>query len=201
MSPLREAAEKAGIVKPLRWVQCATDEVGTLRLPYSKHAVALHFSETEFGTYGIVKSMGRYEAWLRTKPVSGSYVSSAEAMNAAQADYEARILSALNPDFLSELDTARKEVERLGKLSDQQFERIDSLTADLERVGRQSAASDRGLTEAKARIAELEGLVSEAQYYAELWRDEFDSDGARDLIAKIDAALSPETTEGGPDHD
>ena len=38
-----------------------------------------------------------------------------EAKAAAQTDYEQRILSALNPDFLSELDIARAEIERLAK--------------------------------------------------------------------------------------
>lgn len=36
-----------------------------------------------------------------------------EAKKTVEADYEQRILSALNPDFLSELDTARAEIERL----------------------------------------------------------------------------------------
>lgn len=35
------------------------------------------------------------------------------AKAAAQADYEQRITAALNPDFLSALDTARAEIERL----------------------------------------------------------------------------------------
>lgn len=56
------------------------------------------------------------------------------------------------PTLYSALDTARAEIERLGKLSEQQFAKIDSLTVDLERVGRQSAA-------AQERIAELEGLA------------------------------------------
>jgi hypothetical protein len=74
-----------------------------------------------------------------------------------------QVIDAIDPRdvlaLLSELDTARKEVERLGTLTEQRFERIDSLTVDLERVGRQSAASDRALTAAKARIAELEGAL------------------------------------------
>lgn len=56
-----------------------------------------------------------------------------EAKDACQADYEARILSAINPDYASELDTARAEIERLRAMLTA-TEKHGSVYAAVERV-------------------------------------------------------------------
>ena len=73
-------------------------------------------------------------------------IDAAEA--AAQADYEQRILSALNPDFLSELDTARAEIE--------------SISATAEANEWRAETAESALTAAQARIAELEQTLRRA---------------------------------------
>lgn len=88
-----------------------------------------------------------------------AYVSNSEAF---KHNFGYRLIDALEGSA-SELNTARVEIGRLTKLVEQQFAKVDALTVDLERVGRQSASATSALTAAQARIAELEGLVQQAE--------------------------------------
>jgi len=105
MTTLRDAAENATawvpvvpVVRGLVW------EVG----PYTLNAQGYRI---EYGEGGRL--------YVRSSEASGmfgtiEFADSVDAAKAAaQADYEQRILSTLNPDFLSALDTARAEIERL----------------------------------------------------------------------------------------
>lgn len=65
-----------------------------------------------------------------------------EAKKTVEADYEQRITAALNPDFLSELDTARAEIERL-----------KSMFTATEKHGSVYAAVERVLDERSAWVA------------------------------------------------
>jgi hypothetical protein len=92
----RPEAGTAGVVrvKALEWRESAITEHKDLRVPYSRLVVT--FAESAVGTYGVAKgSQGRFEVWLGTKPITGSYSSIDAAKAAAQTDYEARINAAL----------------------------------------------------------------------------------------------------------
>jgi len=95
MTTTREAAEKAGIVRPLVF----------------RNDMAL----TPFGVYQIEDTKGGF-VWS-LEGIRGNHFfpcrERGQAEAAAQADFEKKVRKGINPDFLSELDTARKEVERL----------------------------------------------------------------------------------------
>lgn len=110
-SPLRDAAESATagvpVVRGLEWLDGVA--IGAARIRYSVRAPSL--------TPG-------WRAWAQVldarggMPAGGAIITmaatdEADAKAICQADYEQRITAALNPDFLSELDTARAEIERL----------------------------------------------------------------------------------------
>lgn len=182
-NPLREAAEKAGIVRKLEWHEF---ERGN-----SVYALAI------VGQYSAWDFDGKDGHWRAPESFAGRRVSGdiEAAKAAAQADYEQRIHSALNPDFLSELDTARKEVERLRayaetiskvvceiaplagsesitKVGDAYYadpafhaHRITEMrqtTHDGHVAKVKAHRAETTLTEAKARIAELEGALEKA---------------------------------------
>lgn len=83
-------------VKPLEWRQCATRKIQDLHLS-EWHQIAVLFSESILGTYGVVKEDNRdhFDVWLASSRVSGPHKSKEAAKAAAQADYETRIRSAL----------------------------------------------------------------------------------------------------------
>jgi len=107
-----DAAEKAGVpvVRGLVWESINSSSMWAAQ----KWATATEFwwcyrvALTAERAHSLVLEMGgNHNIYL------GLHSTWDEAAIAAQADYEQRILSALNPDFLSELDTARAEIERL----------------------------------------------------------------------------------------
>jgi len=99
-----------------------------------------------------------------------------DAKAEAQADYERRVRNILNPDFLSELDTARAEIERLREaltfyqdgftfITDKRRPGLawvptETLLDDCGNIARIALSADpvapSALTAAQARIAELE---------------------------------------------
>jgi hypothetical protein len=115
MIPLCEAAEKAGIVKSLVWSQSRV-------FGYQKRRGTSPFGE-----------------WVAFE-VEGLTAEQIAAMEAvAQDAYAKVVLSALNPTLLSELDTAKKEVE----MADHAASCLADMVNELQPA----------LTEAKARIA------------------------------------------------
>ena len=112
MTSLRDAAENATagvpVARGLVWrdlrpnafpdMWCATSACGVYDI-----------EEHSASDSPVYVALGPHYAFIANKD------SLDEAKLAAQADYDARILSALNPDFLSALDTARAEIERLKK--------------------------------------------------------------------------------------
>ena len=112
MTTLRDAAENATagvpVVRGLVWrdlrpnafpdMWCATSACGVYDI-----------EEHSASDSPVYVALGPHYAFIANKD------SLDEAKLAAQADYDARILSALNPDFLAALDTARAEIERLTK--------------------------------------------------------------------------------------
>lgn len=90
----RRSLSPTGVrVKPLVWGECAINRWGGFDIP-SSHGLAVAYAKTGIGTYAIVKgSQGRFEAWLRSEQVSGSYATKDEAKAAAEADRKQRILS------------------------------------------------------------------------------------------------------------
>lgn len=102
---LRQALRVASIpkvepgerVKPLGWTDCATNRGPGFDIA-DRHRLGVSFAGTPLGTYVIASGpANRYEAWLRSGQVTGSYSTKDEAKAAAQADYEQRIRSALEP--------------------------------------------------------------------------------------------------------
>lgn len=153
MTPLREAAEKAGIVKPLVW-RSVSDRADEADTPFGEYQVAYYTEQGEGSGWSAV---------FRDNEEIGEYPTSLIAMTACQSHLDAAILSALNPDFLSELDTARKEVERLRKA-----------------------------------LTDIAGMTDPDD--PESYRSD-DREGCLDAVQSLAArTLSPDTTEGGPDH-
>jgi len=172
-SPLRDAAESATagvpVVRGLEWRQLTSP-----REDGPSDLIAGWESDCVVGTY-IIKDDGA-EWWLHLADLFdvqqvGRSSDPDLLRNVAQADYEQRILSALNPDFLSELDTARAEIERLrGRLRDAADERdnlstivateIDDVAgAELDDLEERAITAESALTAAQARIAELEAAL------------------------------------------
>ena len=145
-SPLRDAAESATagvpVVRGLVWrdlrpnafpdMWCATSACGVYDI-----------EEHSASDSPVYVALGPHYAFIANKD------SLDEAKLAAQADYEQRIRYALNPDFLSALDTARAEIERLRV----EYERADHAASCLADMVNELQPA---LTAAQARIAELE---------------------------------------------
>ena len=112
-----------------------------------------------------------------------------EAKAAAQTDYEQRILSALNPDYLTALEASQAEVERLTRERDFALE----LVADMHIEGVSSA-----LTAAQERIAELEDGARHILPYLK-WTISDESCGHHptmpSAVAAFEATLSPAVKE------
>lgn len=102
-SPLRDAESATAGVPVVRGLAWEADD----------HR-SMHCAGSALGVYCAWEITGT-GVWARPDAPSGTLCGTTldHAKAAAQADYEQRILSALNPDFLSELDTARAEIERL----------------------------------------------------------------------------------------
>jgi len=173
-SPLRDAeSATAGVpvVRGLEWSSESPYSVSRnpkLRLFYATEAV---WYEESFQY--IELSGGN---------ASGRFETVKQAQAAAQADYEQRILSSLNPDFLSELDTARAEIERL------RGERTYFSGLAEEQHNIDVAA----LTTAQARIAELERTVEFVQRWA--WRETSATDAERFSVIKYYPGIKPSAT-------
>lgn len=133
-------------------------------------------ADTQFGTYEALEwSGGGFGGTIPARGEFGGHGSLAEAINVCQADYEQRILSAINPDFLSELDTARAEIERLGNLMapEATVAAVKGHMLCMEAFGemeRRALTAESALTAAQERIAELEGALKPfakcAEHYA-----------------------------------
>lgn len=163
-------------------------------------------AETELGTYRVWTFAGarrwHWELSRGYQRFSGSAADEDLALAAAQADFEQRILSALTPDFLSELDTARAEIERLRGLADRLtleaqahaseartanstiYEIYQVLSGSTGEPGNWNGAEParQFVTAAQARIAELEERLGtllklndeHAPFGGEMYRDRVD---------------------------
>jgi len=109
MTTLRKAAENAWIARKLVWSPEAK--------PNDYCSYNHTFADTPIGRYQIEwkgwKDSPSFSIDLGNESVQCWASDIAGARLIAQAHFGAAILSAINPSFLSELDTARKEVERL----------------------------------------------------------------------------------------
>ena len=103
-----------------------------------------------------------------------------EAKKTVEADYEQRILSALNPDYASALDTARAEIERLRHW---QLEHAKAAQRDL------TAAQER-ISEQQASLEAIElACLSEDDDSAAINATVFD------IVTRARATLSPAVKE------
>lgn len=104
-SPLRDAAEKAGVpvVRGLEWQESNEG-----------YAKGQWFARSIFGEYCTYMHTPSGRAWLRGPDSLGEFAGSIkEAQAVAQNHFERLGREIINPDFLSALDTARAEIERL----------------------------------------------------------------------------------------
>jgi len=135
--PMTLDAEKAGVpvVRGLVW-RSVSDSVDEADTPIGEYQVAYYIEVGEGSGWSAV---------FRDNEEIGEYPTSLTAMSACQADYEQRITSALNPDYVSALDAARAEIERLRR----------------ENAGLRGGEATyvAALTAAQERIAELEGAL------------------------------------------
>lgn len=186
MTPLRDAeSATAGVpvVRRLEW-RSVSDRVDEADTPIGEYQVA-YYTEVSEGE--------GWSAVFRDNEEIGEYPTSSIAMSACQADYERRGREIINPDFLSELDTARAEIKRLRGMW---VEADEDAKVQKEFL----AVSDAALTAAQARIAELEHTVEFVQRWA--WRETPATNAERLSVIKYhpgikpaDATLSPAVKE------
>jgi hypothetical protein len=167
------------------------------------------------GLYSIPLGMGAYQLYLRDGESMGQFSEVEDAQAFAQADYEQRITAALNPDFLSELDTARAEIERLRERLRDIIDERDNLStiiateiddvagAELDDMEERATRAESALTSAQARIAEQHRALELAEGRIALLLQVFpDPDGESDhptatqyVLDAIRATLSPAVKE------
>ena len=206
MTDLRDAVATAvPVVRGLDWKFNSTNSVWSGALP--------------FNTYYTI--MGEGPKW---RVFRGRFLSSAdeeevayvadqnEAKSAANADWERLSRSIINPDFLSALDTARAEIERLQALADRLtleaqahaqeartanstiYEIYQVLSGSTSEPGNWNGAEParQFVTAAQARIAELERTVEFVQRWA--WRETKATDTERFSVIKYYPGIKPSAT-------
>lgn len=161
-SPLHDAeSATAGVpvVRGLVWTKHPTNDiwrVDTLLGAYKVYGIMMPASWVFDGNDGTV-----LEANADNPDASKA---------ACQADFEQRCLAIINPDFLSELDTARAEIGRLrhdnemlttGGIAEVAVRNPSVMDYMRHWEGRAETA-ESALTAAQARIAELEGALAKA---------------------------------------
>lgn len=169
-------------------------------------------AQTMFGEYSVcvdeaaIDDAGDDWKWCVWTPVEslGHFADLDEAKAAAQADYEQRITAALNPDYVSALDTARAEIERLRERLRDIIDERDNLSTiiateiddvagvELDDMEERATRAESALTAAQARIAELERTVEFVQRWA--WRESPATDAERMSVIKYHPGIRPAAT-------
>lgn len=141
-----------------------------------------------YGEYKITREGDHEWSWVLRPFIAGqsNYQTLDNAILAAEYNHLSTAEGFLD---LSALDTARAEVERLLALKDQMFERIDSLTADYERVGSQSASAQSQAATLRERVRVLTDGLLELQAAAALALESLPEDQHSGVVGEFLAAI------------
>lgn len=123
----------------------------------------IRYARSSIGSYRVQRGQVAGSGWwFHFNGMMGAegYSSEEEAEVAAQADYSARILSAIDPAILNALSEATSEIERLKAERDESDAMTDALVKTVERAEAERDAAVGALKKERHRATNAEYLVT-----------------------------------------